>query len=161
MPTCTVCPHPDREAIDEALVLGTSMTQLATTYELSKDAVRRHRTAHLSPALRKVVEARQSGGSVKAIDRLEELYTRASALLDRAEEKGSTRDGVAAIGQLRGIVETLAKLTGELDERPQIAVINVATSAEWLATRSALFDALRPYPDAAQAVASRLKELEP
>lgn len=161
MPACSVCPHPDRQAIDEALVLGTSMTQLATTYELSKDAIRRHRTAHLSPALRKVVEARQTGGSIKAIDRLEDLYDRASALLERAEEKGSTRDGVAAIGQLRGIVETLAKITGELDERPTVQVLNIATSTEWLATRSALFEALRPYPDAAQAVASRLKELEP
>lgn len=161
MPSCTVCPHPDRQAIDEALVLGTSMTQLATTYELSKDAIRRHRTAHLSSALRKVAEARQTGGSVKAIDRLEDLLQRAESLLAIAEAKGDVRNATAVIGQLRGIVELLAKLTGELDERPQIAVINVATSAEWLALRSAVLGALDPFPDARHAVASRILELEP
>ena len=161
MPSCTVCSHPDRQAIDEALVLGTSQRQLAATFSLSKDAVRRHHAAHLSPALRKVAETRQTGGAAKAVDELAELRERARRLLDAAEAKGDLRNAGALIGQLRGIVELLAKLTGELDERPQIAVINLATSTEWLALRSALLGALDPFPEARNAVAARILELEP
>ena len=62
-----------------------------------------------------------------------------------------------AAAQLRPSIELLAKLVGELDERP---TINIALSPEWQATRTRLVAALGPYPDARAAVVAALAQLE-
>ncbi len=53
--------------------------------------------------------------------------------------------------------ELLAKLLGELDDRP---VVNLALSVDWQAARAALVAALAPWPDARVAVASALVAIE-
>ncbi len=157
---CSVCSHPDRPEIDEQLVAGRpSQRSLAATYGVDRGAVARHKEKHLSAALKAVMTRKANAGSRRAVDRLEGLYDRIEALLSRAED-APLRDQAALISQLRATLETLAKVYGELDERPQIAVVNVTTSAEWLRIRSALFSTLTAYPEAAQAVSARLKELE-
>ena len=82
---------------------------------------------------------------------------RCSADRRKAETAGDLRTALAGIRELVRIVELTAKMIGELDERPQV---NVLVAPEWLTVRAALLDALRPYPDARQAVASRLVALE-
>ena len=67
---------------------------------------------------------------------------------------------LAAIRELRSLLELVAKVTGELDERPQVQVLNVTTDPAWLQVRGAVMLALVPYPEAGQAVASQLAELE-
>jgi len=81
-------------------------------------------------------------------------------VLASAEAEGKAALSLAAIRELRGLVELLAKITGELDDRPQVQIVNVTTSPEWLQVRGALMGALRPYPDAARAVAGSLAQLE-
>lgn len=56
-------------------------------------------------------------------------------------------------------MELLAKLTGELDERPQVNVLNVSASPEWLGIQSSMLEALAPYPEARTAVAGALTDL--
>lgn len=138
---------------------GVTLRDAARRFGLSKDSVSRHK-AHVSQALATVVAEREQAGARSALDRLEDLYDRASRVLDAAESEGKATLTLQAVKELRGIVETLAKVTGELDESPKVAVLNVASSAEWVATRAAMLDALQPYPEAARAVAARLVELE-
>lgn len=152
---CSLCAHEDREGVDEAIVLGGSLRDIARRFGVSKDAVSRHR-AHVSPALSRLVAKRAAAGPKSALARLEELYGRASNVLDAAESEGKASLSLAAVRELRGIVEVLAKITGELDERPSVQVLNLATSDEWTALRALVMDALAPYPEARQAVASRL-----
>ncbi len=158
--TCTVCAHPERKAIDEALITGMPLREIARRWAVSKDAASRHRK-HVSPALARVVSRRRAdAGPRSALDRLEELYGRASVVLAAAEREGQASLSLAAIRELRGLVEMLAKITGELDDRPQVNVLNVCTNPEWLATRDAMLGALAPYPEAALAVAARLQGIE-
>ncbi len=157
---CTVCSHEDRDAVDEAVVLGSvSIREIARRFGLSHDAVSRHK-AHISAALSRLVAEREEAGPASALQRLEELYAKADQVLTAATAEGKASLSLAAIRELRSIVETLAKITGELDERPTVQVLNVATSPEWVAVRSALMAALHPYPEAAQAVANSLTQLE-
>lgn len=158
---CKVCSHPDRAAIEAAITGGLSNTQAGIRWGMSKDSVRRHKDAHLSPALRAVAAGRESAGAVKALDRLEALYAKASRVLDAAEAEGKASLSLAAIRELRGIVELLARVTGELDERPTVQVLNVAATPEWDALRGLVLAALRPYPDAGRAVALALTEAMP
>ena len=62
-----------------------------------------------------------------------------------------------AADRLRHQSELLARLIGELDDRPQI---NLLLAPEWLEVRAALLEALAPFPDARAAVAERLLALE-
>jgi hypothetical protein len=47
--SCTICAHPERAAIDEALVTGEPMLALVQRYRLAADDVSCHRAAHLPP----------------------------------------------------------------------------------------------------------------
>ena len=158
-PRCTVCRHPDRPEIDRQLAGGMSNLGVAEKWALSKDSVRRHRATHLSAALKAVHTKRETAGATKAVDRAESLYAKASKILEAAEEGGQGQLALAAIKELRATVELLAKLSGELDERPQINVLNVAASPEWLATQSAMLAALAPFPEARLAVAGALEDM--
>jgi hypothetical protein len=60
-------------------------------------------------------------------------------------------------GQLQSSLELLAKLAGQLDERPQL---NVILAPEWQRVRRVLLEALLPFPDARTAVAARLTVVE-
>lgn len=59
---------------------------------------------------------------------------------------------VATAERLHAQIELLAKLVGELDERP----INVVMLPGWTTFRTALLEALAPYPEAKVAVGERL-----
>lgn len=158
---CKVCAHPDRAEIEAAIVGGLSNVQAGKRWGVSKDSIRRHKDGHLSPALRAVAAGRETAGAVKALDRLEALYAQASSVLEAANSEGKASLSLAAIKELRGIVELLARLTGELDERPTVQVLNVAASPEWDALRGVVLGALRPYPEAGRAVALALTEAMP
>jgi hypothetical protein len=59
---------------------------------------------------------------------------------------------------MRQALETIARITGEIDERPT-TVINLATSEEWIEVQTDILTALAPYPDARRAVAAALAPL--
>jgi len=90
-------------------------------------------------------------------------------LLATVEDTGDTRRGVVMVetksadprdlilktaGRLQGQLELVAKLIGELDERPQI---NLNISPEWLELRAVIVQALQPHPDALQSVLGALE----
>ena len=159
---CTICTHAEREAIDEAIVGGVSYRNVAKRFEgVSLAGVQRHAARHLSTTLQAVHARRvaeDEASAATALDRFEELYGRASALLEAAEREGQGRMALDAIRELRGLLERIARITGELDDRPQ--VVNVLVSPEWQQVRAAIVQALMDFPEARQAVASRLLALE-
>lgn len=158
-PRCRVCSHPQRPEIDRRLAQGTTNPTIAAEFGMSRDSVRRHRDRHLSAALKAVATRRETAGAVKASDRAEELYVKAYGILEAAEEAKQGSLALAAIKELRATVELLAKLSGELDERPQVNIVNVQSSPEWLAITARMLEALAPFPDARIAVAGALEEL--
>jgi hypothetical protein len=155
--SCTICEHPNREAMDEALVGGASNRSLASLYDVSEAAVRRHKAKHLPAKLVMAQAAEEVAQADTLLEQVGDLQERALAILDKAEEAGELRTALGAIREARGNLELLAKLLGELDERP---VTNILVSAEWISVRTAMMEALDPYPQARVAVAGRLSELE-
>ena len=127
---CTVCCSPHHERVDVELAGGTPLAVVARRHHLSSDAVRRHREAHLSPALRKLSLEKVRAGSAEVayaatVDRLEDLITRLERLLSVAEEKRSLIGGATLAREIRGGLELVARLRGELSDQPQVAVVNV------------------------------------
>lgn len=140
--TCQVCSHPSREEIDRHLVAGVSLRQLARQYETDKSALCRHK-AHISGA---IAEARaeelvtNAGGlleQVRAqIARCQRLVTSTESVLGGATDTRLALRAVEAscrpLRELRGYLELLGELTGEISRRgaTAIAVAGAQASAE-------------------------------
>jgi len=68
---CTICTHPERTAIDRALVAGEqSNRRIASQFSVTEGAVRRHKAEHVPRAL---VEAAQEQQHSDAVDVMHEL----------------------------------------------------------------------------------------
>lgn len=161
MRVCTVCASSARHGIDAALAGGEPLTAVARRFKVSTYAARRHREAHLSPALARVALEQVGDDSARAaldatVDRVEGLVGRLEALLSVAEERKSLTGGANVARELRQCLELVARLRGELDERPQVTTVNVLTTPEFTSTVARLVEALAPWPDARVAAAAVL-----
>jgi hypothetical protein len=152
--SCTVCRHDSRAEIDRALVAGEAFRNIAERFGTSATALHRHKGEHL-PA--KLVMAQQAEEVAQADDLLADvrsLQERTLAILEAAEESNQHRTALSAIREARSNLELLAKLLGELDERP---TVNVLISPEWLELRAVIVGALEPHPTARGAVLRALE----
>jgi hypothetical protein len=152
--SCTICEHPDREAIDEALVAGSSNLSLSSLCAVSEQALRRHKANHLPAKLVMAQAAEEVAQADTLLEQVRDLQRRALDILDKAEEAGELRTALGAIREARGNLELLAKLLGELDERPQM---NLNLAPEWLELRAVIVTALEPHPEALRAVVGALE----
>ena len=154
---CSVCAHPERDAIDKALVANAANRRIAAQYAVSEQAIRRHRESHLPQKLTKAEAAAEVAQADDLLREVRALRSKAYALLLKAEAAGDYRTALAGVREARGCLELLAELEGELDRRP---VVNLLVVPEWLTVRRALLAALATYPEARVAVANRLMTLE-
>ena len=150
---CAVCSHADKEVIDEALVRGVAFPALVAKYRVSKDSLSRHKANHLPATLAKAHEAGEVARGDDLLADARDLQVRAYGILDKAEGTGDLRTALGAIREARGNLELLAKLLGELDERP---VVNLTVSSEWMELRAVIVGALEPHPEAIGAVVGAL-----
>jgi hypothetical protein len=153
--SCTVCEHPRRDEVDRALVGGASNRSVASLYDVSEAAMRRHKANHLPAKLVMAQAAEEVAQADNLLSQVQDLQGRALAILDKAETADDLRTALGAIREARGNLELLAKLLGELDERP---VVNLNVSPEWLELRAVIVGALEPHPEALRAVVGALGE---
>jgi hypothetical protein len=155
--TCTICTHPERAAIDKALVAGLSTYDLAALYRVSPDALSRHNAAHVPQQMAKAREAEDVGHAIDIVRQLRAINQVSVAILHEARQAGKPDIARSAIDRIQRQLELQGRLLGELDERPHVDIV---LTPEWLTARAALLAALQPYPDARVAVAERLLTLE-
>jgi len=111
--TCSVCSHPERNAIDAALTApGESKRGIARRFALGDDAVRRHTANHLTPELRRRVDLAEASRLDGYIAGLEGLERQAERRGKAAEEKGDIRTALAAQHEQRETLLSKAKLLG-------------------------------------------------
>lgn len=156
--SCSVCAHADRDELERRLVAGDPIRAVARQTGVGRDALARHAASHLPSDLAALRDAGQRIETARALDRLEGLFAEGQEVLAAARAEGRHQVSLAAIRELRGVIELLARLTGELDERPDV-VVNIASSAEWLQVQTVIVGALEPYPEARLAVAEALAPL--
>jgi hypothetical protein len=155
---CSVCTHPDRENIDEALVGATAISAIAAKYrDISEDALGRHKANHLPAKLVMAEKAKEVAQADNLLEQVRDLQGRALAILDQAEMSGDLRTALGAIREARGNLELLAKLLGELSDAPQV---NLTVSPEWLQIRAVIVTALEPHPDAKNNVLRAIRSVD-
>ena len=136
---CTVCDYPERGAIDQALVGNASNRSVASLYDVSEAAVRRHKANQFPAKLVMAQVAEEVAEADSLLDQVRDLQDKALGILAKAEKAWELRTTLGAIREARGDLELRAKLLGELDERP---VTNVLVSAQWVSVRTAMMEAL-------------------
>lgn len=238
---CTICSHPQRADIDQALVGGVRVRTIVDRFSVSLGALSRHRNRCLVEQIARVEQVTRSSAvgagqpphvaaiverrDAEALDvmtELRRLFARLNKLMDacdrwltdpddperydlspRAREvavvyeetvagphgrgrivqrKATLQDLLARVteqtghgvvlvetkqadprdllrktaGTLRPQIELLAKLIGELDERPPVSIV---VMPEWLLLRAEMTRALRAHPEAKAALVEHLSAL--
>src|SRR5207248_6818719 len=115
---CTICAHSERAAIDQALVSGAALRDLAGRYGLAKSSVERHKAEHIPAALAKAVEAKEVADAGFLLAQARALYSKSVSVLKDAEGAGDLKTALMGVREARGCLELLGKLMGELDDRP-------------------------------------------
>jgi hypothetical protein len=157
---CTVCSHPDVFEINEALVVhGVSNRAITRQYDLSKDAVRRHRE-HIPQLLVKASMAEEVFEADVILERLEGLWRESVAVLEASKNDGDPRVTLMAIDRAGKQVERLAELRGDISRQPTVNIALVE-HPDYKRLEDAIVRALEPYDAAKWAVSDALKEIEP
>ncbi len=152
--SCTVCEHPERGALDKALAAGASNRSVASLYDVSEAAVRRHKGNHLPARVAKAQEEEDVREALDVVKQLKVINAASLNILEEAREQGKPSTALQAVDRIHKQIELQAKLLGELDDRPQV---NVLVSPEWLELRTVVVAALEPYPDARGSVLRALE----
>jgi hypothetical protein len=145
---CQICDHPQREAIDRAIVAGDSLRKIATMFATDKDAIRRHKLGCMTrtvPAITAPVQvpAYQSGAEMaiaqqaarSVASRTESLVARMEQAFDECQGTGNYDTLVKCAKEVREGLRLLAQLSGELGPNTAIQVNNISpsltTAPEW------------------------------
>lgn len=154
---CTICTHPERAAIDAALVEGEPLRDIARRVAVSKDALARHKADHVPGHVAKAHEAEAVAEADTLLDQLTSLQRKALDLLEKAERGGDYKTALAGVREARACIELLLEVEGELDRRN---VTNIIVNPQWIAIRGVLITALQDHPDARLAVADALVAID-
>jgi len=154
--TCTVCAHPDRNAIDAALLNNVAFRTLASERNVSAAALGRHKASHVPATLAKAADAAEAARADDLLGEALRLQRRLERIADKAETAEHWPSAIAALSAVRGYLELRAKLRGELADGD---TTNIIGSAEYVQVRSRLLVALAPFPAARLAAAEALREV--
>ena len=142
---CSVCQSPFVEVVNRSLIEGESMSELARRHNLPRRQLYRHKE-HIEPEVVRLVDV--AGEPSEVLAKLGRLNHELETIKDRARDRDDLRIELAAIREQVSLVETQAKIVGDLPETS----VNVAPITEW----PAVLDALNQYPEARLAVVKAL-----
>lgn len=153
---CTICSHESRAEIDSAYVAGVSYRSIAKQFRCSESAMYRHISEHIAQAIKQSQAAKEEAQALNVVEQLRTINEVALAIMREARSDKKNGMALFAIDRVQKQLELQAKLLGDIDT-PQV---NIYLSPEWQAIRTALVQALLPFPDARIAVASVLAGLD-
>ena len=146
--------HPERSRIEAALRDGTPATHIARDFNLSRQAVSRHKH---KLAARPAGQGDDERAEMRR--KIQSLYNSVVSLMKVAHEQNHAGKFLASVAEARRCLNLLSKIIGVLNE-PAAAPVNVAVQVDITELRAVMVGALGPYPDAAAAVAQALLDYD-
>ena len=128
--TCTVCGHPERAEIDQALLTGQPLRDIAGRFGTSCSSLLRHRKADIPTTLAKVKRAEDEVQADTLYDRLKAINRETVEILREARESRSPGIALAAINRVERQLELEARLLGQLNDATKVAVGIQVNAAE-------------------------------
>jgi len=150
---CTICSHPSRDSIEQAILAGKALRRIAKDYSVSESSLRRHRDKHLRDLLAKSKELAELARADKLAEFI--LFVRREALSVYKEARKGKRLGIALEALNLGLnaTATLGKVMGEMPETVHVRF----TEEDWAELVNVILNALDPYPDAKLVLAEALR----
>jgi hypothetical protein len=121
---CKICNHDRRQEIEQALFRGDSHRAISQQFSVSRYVVDRH-LQHVADAVKRARELVEIDHGKTVLMQLRELVSQAQYLGLRAERAGDNRTALAALRDVTRILELEARLTGELNEKPETKILNL------------------------------------
>ncbi len=151
---CSICTHLRRPEIDQALIDGLAYRAIARQFDgTSRGALSRH-TAHIPEHLKKAAESAEEIEADKLVVQLKKLNAEVWGVLRDARQKGNGFLVLQAVARAQALIETQAKLIGQLNDGG--VTINLIEHPEWVRIRTVILTALEPHPEARLAIAAAL-----
>jgi len=183
---CSICRHPEREAIEKALVGSEAgYRSIAKRFAISASALFRHRQKHLpallarglaaapAPVHREVAkdpapdehaleianhrQAIEAHQERHAIDVMQQLKAINAACLEVLRQARADGKHSILLRAVDRIARQIELQAKLLGQIQETQTINVAILPEWHGIRQLVLEALRPYPEARGAVVQALK----
>lgn len=124
-PTCTICRHPEREAIDADLVTGTPYRHIAGRTGTSTASLQRHKERCLSATLVKATDAAEVVHAGTLLAKVRAIEDEARRLGRKAEQQGDLRAALLACRELARMCELMGRLVGAFHEETHSAGLTV------------------------------------
>jgi hypothetical protein len=170
-PKCSICEHDHRAEIEFALANRVPYRRVAVQFQVSADAAGRHSRNHMDAALKARLMTTGTDSPVDLeqlriteseglLQHLVALRGREYAMLDKCEKLGHVGDFSRIDARLHKNLELTAKLLGDLQTGTTINHNTLILSPEYHQLRTGLIQALKHYPEAREAVALVLQDLE-
>ena len=175
---CVICNHEKRAAIELDILEGVQLSVLVGRYAVSLSSLKRHRAGHMNAEARQALSLFGQGAlalsdplspakeerlvqHVSAKDKLLNLEEKAQEIYTAAAAAGEDglRTRLAAIAEMRNIVETMVKLS--------LIALELGgeglkyTGPPWPKVKEALFEVCRKRPDAREDIIAAISKLEP
>lgn len=170
---CKTCFHHERAVIELGLAQGRSVSAMAKRFGVSVFSLYRHRRAHMPPAvIERALRGTDSGLLVENLEDLklsegERLLSNIVAvrgrlyrLAESAEKVGDYKAATYSYGHILRTLEAAGKMLDGFKGAQQTVINQLIVSGDYLRLRAALINALAPYPEARQAVAKVLRDME-
>ncbi|MCX7030420.1 MAG: hypothetical protein NTU62_09915 [Spirochaetes bacterium] len=107
---CTVCEHASRREIDAELLRGVGVRDVAARWSLTKSSVHRHRAQHIAAEIAARADLAKQADGDSLMAEISEHKGRATAILDGAEKAKDPRTALAAVREIRGVLELTSKI---------------------------------------------------
>ncbi len=159
-PSCRVCAHAQRDALDRGLLFGEITTsEAARIVNVHRSSVTRHVQKHVLPNVAGDLGPDAVLADIDITEEVRSLYVRARKHMHAAEQVHNPKALAAFHREARADLELLAKLTSQLQQEGT-GVTNITINPQWVTIRAVLFSALQPWPEARAAVAAALLEVD-
>lgn len=113
---CTICNHEKQDEINQDIINGVSLRNIAKQYNVNYSAVNRHK-GHLPAHLAQAKEAEEVSQADDLLAQVRQLQSRTQAILTRAEKAGDLKTALYGVAQARGNTELLCKMITYLEDQ--------------------------------------------
>jgi hypothetical protein len=157
--TCSVCTHDQAHQINLDVLGRVAYRRIATHYDLSEAAVRRHSRDHIPELLLQAYEAIQRDDAEDLAGELVRVKADVHRLKEKAEEDGDLRTALLGCDKALKALELQAKVEQLIQTAPTVNIALVE-HPDYRRLEDVLTRALEPYAAARYAVAEALEELD-
>ncbi len=141
---CTICAHPNRAEIDARIVSGEIYRTIASAYNVSESALKRHKK-HISEAVVDMERQKAFSDTARMMKELARGFDSLARAADQAEAEGDRR-GLAQLWKAAAdIAIPIFKIAGDLPGGG--VTFNIYQSPQWVKIQAVILRELEPYPD--------------